>query len=151
MQRRDFLTTAALGAGTLATGTLATPGVSRAQGTRVLRFIPQANLSSLDAIAGTQYVVRNAACWCGTRCSASTHQLDAQAADGEGYENSPDFKDWTFKLRAGLKFHDGEPVSARDVIASLNRWMVRDTMGQRIKASLDELAAPRRPHASASA
>ncbi len=31
------------------------------QNSTVLRFVPQANLSSLDAVAGTQYVVRNAA------------------------------------------------------------------------------------------
>ena len=30
----------------------------------------------------------------------------------------------------------------RDVIASLQRWMVRDTMGQRIKASLVEFTTP---------
>ena len=28
-------------------------------------------------------------------------------------------------LRAGLKFHDGEPVRARDVVASLRRWKAK--------------------------
>src|SRR6185295_1111670 len=32
-------------------------------------------------------------------------------------------------------------VTTRDVLASLKRWMVRDTMGQRINASLDSLEA----------
>ena len=48
---------------------------------------------------------------------------------------------WTFKLRPGLKLHDGAPVLSRDVVASLQRWMVRDTMGQRIKAPLEALEA----------
>ena len=56
MKRREFLASAALG-----TATLAAPRIASAQNARVLRFVPQANLSSLDAVAGTQYVVRNAA------------------------------------------------------------------------------------------
>ena len=56
MKRRELLA-----AGTAAAvGSLAMPRLSRAQGARVLRFVPQANLSSLDSVAGTQYVVRNA-------------------------------------------------------------------------------------------
>ena len=54
---------------------------------------------------------------------------------------STDGLTYTFKLRPGLKFHDNEKVTTRDVIASLDRWMVRDTMGQRIKASLDAMEA----------
>ena len=53
---------------------------------------------------------------------------------------------WTFRLRPGLKFHDGEPVLARDAVASITRWMVRDPMGQMIKAIQDELDGGRRPH-----
>ncbi|MDQ2067739.1 ABC transporter substrate-binding protein [Xinfangfangia sp. CPCC 101601] len=38
----------------------------------------------------------------------------------ESWEASPDAKIWTFKLRAGLEFHNGKSLSAEDVIASLN-------------------------------
>jgi peptide/nickel transport system substrate-binding protein len=48
---------------------------------------------------------------------------------------------WTFKLRPGLKFHDGEPVLSKDVVASLTRWSARDTMGLMIKAIQNELVA----------
>ena len=37
-----------------------------------------------------------------------------------------------FKLRDGLEFHDGKPVTSEDVIASLKRWGQRDTVGQRL-------------------
>ncbi len=34
----------------------------------------------------------------------------------EGHELSADYKTWTFKLRSGLNFHDGETVTTRDVL-----------------------------------
>ena len=67
-------------------------------------------------------------------------QLQPQPQMVEGHEVSSDFKTWTFKLRPGLKFHDGEPVLAKDAVASINRWMVRDApMGGPIKKRLDAL------------
>ena len=137
MKRRDFLAT-----GTAAAlGSLAAPRIGHAQDAKVLRFVPQANLSSLDAIAGTQYVVRNASLLVWDTLFGVDHTVTPKPQMAESYEASPDFTDWTFKLRPGLKFHDGEPVLGRDVVASLQRWMVRDTMGQRIKATLVDISA----------
>lgn len=34
---------------------------------------------------------------------------------------SPDATEWTFKLRAGVKFHDGKPFTAEDVVYTLTR------------------------------
>lgn len=48
------------------------------------------------------------------------------------YEISPDKLTYTFTLRDGLKFHDGSPVTTKDVIASLKRWAARDGVGQRL-------------------
>ena len=136
MKRRSFLTSAAaVGA------TLAAPRISLAQNARVLKFVPQANLSSMDAVAGTQYVVRNAAMMVWDTLYGVDSTITPKPQMCEGHEVNADFTVWTFKLREGLKWHDGEKVTTRDVIASLNRWMVRDTMGQRIKASLDALEA----------
>ncbi len=137
MKRRDILTAAPLAAASL----LAAPSIARAQGSRVLKFVPQANLSSMDAVAGTQYVVRNAALMVWDTLYGVNAKLEPQPQMCEGHEASADLKTWTFKLRAGLKFHDGETVTTRDVLASLQRWMVRDTMGQIIKARLDALEA----------
>ena len=131
MKRRSFLIAASSTA-----GVLAAPYVSRAQSQRVLRFVPQANLSSMDAVAGTQYVVRNASLMVWETLYGVNSKLEPQPQMCEGHEVSDNFQTWTFKLRAGLKFHDGGPVTTRDVIASLSRWMVRDTMGQIIKRTL---------------
>jgi peptide/nickel transport system substrate-binding protein len=37
---------------------------------------------------------------------------------------------YTFTLRPGLKFHDGSPVTSRDVIATLRRLLLRDSQNQ---------------------
>jgi peptide/nickel transport system substrate-binding protein len=44
-------------------------------------------------------------------------------------EVSDDKLTWTFTLRDGLEFHDGQPVTTEDVLASLKRWASRDSLG----------------------
>ncbi|WP_428493063.1 ABC transporter substrate-binding protein [Rhodopila sp.] len=138
INRRGLLRTAAVAA----TGALGAPRLSLAADTKTLRFIPQANLANLDPIWTTQYVVRNGGLLIWDTLMGVDDKLMPKPQMVEGWENTPDFKTWTFKLRPGLKFHDGEPVLAKDVVASINRWMARDsTMGRIIKAQLDALEA----------
>ena len=40
----------------------------------------------------------------------------------ESWESSPDGKSWTFHLREGVKFHDGEPFNAEAVCFNFDRW-----------------------------
>lgn len=41
----------------------------------------------------------------------------------ESYEVSDDGMVYTIKLRQGVKFHNGEEMTADDVVASMNRWI----------------------------
>ena len=59
-----------------------------------------------------------------------------------GHTVDADQKVWTLTLRDGLLFHDGTPVLARDVVASLHRWGARDAFGQALMAATDDLSAP---------
>ncbi len=111
MKRREFLKSAAIGAAAGAVP-LAAPRIASAQNARVLRFVPQANLANLDPIWTTQYVVRNAAVLIWDTLYGVNDKLEPQAADGaRGTRSRPISKTWTFKLRTGLKFHDGEAVT----------------------------------------
>ncbi|MCO6416288.1 ABC transporter substrate-binding protein, partial [Siccirubricoccus sp. KC 17139] len=49
---------------------------------------------------------------------------------------------WRFRLREGLKFHDGEPVRGRDCIASIKRWAQRDALGQALISRTEAMTAP---------
>jgi peptide/nickel transport system substrate-binding protein len=129
---------ALLGAGVAG---LALPAIGRAQSSRTLRFVPQANLANLDPIWGTQYVVRNASLLIWDTLFGIDSTLTPRPQMAEGAEVSPDGLVWTIRLREGLVFHDGTPVLSRDVVASLTRWMARDTMGQRLHAKLQAMEA----------
>ncbi|RVT92036.1 ABC transporter substrate-binding protein [Rhodovarius crocodyli] len=57
----------------------------------------------------------------------------------ESHEASADGLTWTFRLREGLKWHDGAPVTAADCVASLERWAPRDAQGRMLWAAKSEL------------
>lgn len=43
----------------------------------------------------------------------------------ESYSHSPDFRVFEFKLRKGVKFHNGDPLTAEDVVFSFKRYKGR--------------------------
>ncbi len=134
MKRRDLM----IGAGAAA-ASLAAPRLSLAAAARTLRFVPQADLPNLDPVVGTQLVVRNASLMVYDLLYGTDTQVQPRPQMCEGAETSADGKTWTFRLRDGLRFHDNTPVLARDCVASLKRWMARDTLGARLKRQTDAI------------
>src|ERR1700733_1985278 len=134
--RRAF-TTAAASAALLA----ATPR-ARAQSradTKTLRFIAQSDLRVLDPIWTTAYITRNH----GYMVYDTLFAIDAEFAPHPqmvgDFNISNDKLAYHFTLRDGLGFHDGSPVRGADCVASLKRWMVRDSHGQSLALVLDEI------------
>src|SRR4029453_3052136 len=122
MNRRAFLKSVADAGVLTAAGALSTPEISQRAAARVLRFVPQADLANFDPIWNTQYVVRNAATLVWDMLYGFDDTLQPRRPRGEREGVSSDGRVWTFRLRGGLKFHDGERVLASDVVASLKRW-----------------------------
>jgi peptide/nickel transport system substrate-binding protein len=142
MDRRTFLKTAAGAGAVAATGGFATPAISQRASARTLRFVPQADLANFDPIWANTYVVRNASVLVWDTLYGLDDKLASQRQMVEAEEVSPDGLTWTFRLRPELKFHDGERVLAKDVVASIHRWAARDfVMGPVIKAIENELTA----------
>jgi peptide/nickel transport system substrate-binding protein len=117
---------------------LAAPAISRSAST--LRFVPQADLTNFDPIWNTQYMVRNAAMLVWDTLYGVDERLRPQRQMVDRDDVSNDGLTWTFRLRPNLVFHDGAPVLAADVVASINRWAARDVMGLMLKAIEDELS-----------
>src|ERR1700761_7131328 len=141
MDRRALLKSFA-GAGVAATAAqLSSPAISQRAAARTVRLVPHADLANFDPVWASSNVVRNAGLlvWDTLYGVVAISSVQRQMVETE--EVSSDGLTWKFRLRGGLKFHDGDPVTTRDVIASINRWAVRDTIGQTIKAIEQELVA----------
>src|SRR2546426_4000751 len=54
---------------------------------------------------------------------------------------SKDGLSYTFKLRQGIKFHNGKEMTSADVVASLNRWGAQSTYGKNLYARVAEVRA----------
>src|SRR5262249_40826682 len=135
MNRRGFLRSVGL---TALAGGLATPALSQRAAARSLRFVPQADLSNFDPVWSSTIVVRNASVLVFDMLYGIDETLTPQRQMVEAEEVSSEGLTWTFRLRPGLKWHDGEPVLSKDIVASLARWAVRDSMGQMILAIQNE-------------
>lgn len=136
MKRRSFIK----GAAAAATA-IGMPNITLAQNQRVLKFIPETDLALLDPHASTADVSRNHALMVFDQLFGLDKDLKPAPQMLEGHTVENDGKLWKLKLRDGLRWHDGERVTAKDCVASINRWAKRDSLGSAMIASTDELSA----------
>ncbi|MEP6971171.1 MAG: ABC transporter substrate-binding protein, partial [Betaproteobacteria bacterium] len=109
-------------------------GRAQAKPPREARMVPHGDLNVLDPIWTTQ----NMAAYHGAMMYDTLFGIDAnfnpQPQMVGKTDISADRKTYTFELRPGLKWHDGTPVTARDCVASLRRWQVKDGAGTHLFA-----------------
>jgi len=122
----------------------AVPGLALAQTVppeRILRIVPNADLQTLDPINTTAGVVQSHAHMIYDQLFCRDAEQRPQPQMVGAYSVSADALAWRFTLRDGLAFHDGAPVTATDVVASLRRWGARDPHGRQIMAITTGLTA----------
>ncbi len=139
MRRRDLLKTAA--AATLTAGVA--PRLGRgADRAKTLVFVPTSDLTILDPVVTGARPTRNSAYLVFDTLYGIDTEWKAQPQMVAGQTVEEDGLTWTLKLRDGLRFHDNEPVLARDVVASIRRFAPRVIFANALMETTDELSAP---------
>lgn len=139
LSRRGFnKTVIGLGAASLA---LAGSSRTAFAAEKVLKFIPHADLKNIDPIWTTAYITRNHGYMVYDTLFSMDAKFEVQPQMVDTHEVSQDGLTYTFTLRDGLAWHDGSPVTAKDCVASIERWGKRDAMGQKLMSVVDSLKA----------
>lgn len=130
MQRR----TLAIQAATLTAALLLASPLALAQQPKTLKVVAHADVKILDPTFTTAYITRNF----GYMVYDMPFGLDEKGQPKpqmvDKYTTSKDGKLWTFTLRPNLKFSDGTPVKSADVVASMQRWTSKDSIGRAMTA-----------------
>ena len=112
-----------------------------AEAQTTLKVVKHSDVKIIDPIWTTAYIVRNHGYMIYDTLFAVNDKLEVKPQMVETWKVSDDKLIYTFTLRDGLKFHDGATVTSEDCIASIKRWASRDAMGQKLMASVKDLAA----------
>ncbi len=108
---------------------------------KVLRVVPHSNLAILDPIWTTAYMSRNHGYMIYDTLFGTDENNVVKPQMVDTWSVSADKKVWDFRLRKGLEFHDGKPVTGEDVVASITRWGKRDAMGVALMSFVEKLEA----------
>ncbi len=111
---------------------------------KTLRAVMHSDLKILDPIWTTAYIVRNHGYMIYDTLFAQNEKGEIKPQMVDSYDVSPNGLLYTFRLRDGLFWHDGPPVTAEDCIASIRRWAAKDATGQKMMsfvASIDAVDA----------
>ena len=96
------------------------------------------DVKMLDPVWSGAYITRNHGYMIYDTLFAIDEKLQVKPQMVDSWTTSDDGLTWTFKLRDGLEWHDGTPVTSEDCVASLKRWAARDSMGQKLALSVQD-------------
>ena len=105
---------------------IATSGMAAAQ---TVKFVPHADLKIVDTTWTNALITSHHGNMVYDTLFAYDSKMNAKPQMVESFNKSADGLVWTFTLRKGMTFHDGSPVTAKDAVASLNRWSKRRVEG----------------------
>ena len=110
-----------------------------AQAETVLNVNMHSDLKIVDPIWTTAYMSRNYGYMVYDTLFAMNTKGEIKPQMVDSYTVSEDGKTYDFTLRDGLMFHDGQPVTSADVLASIQRWGAKDAMGQKMMSFVAEM------------
>jgi len=108
----------------------------------VLRAIVHSDLKIIDPIWTTALISAHHGYLVYDTLFSLDEKLVVRPQMVDKWEVSPDKLVWTFTLRDGLEWHDGQPVTGEDCVASIRRWAARDSTGQTLMSFVTDLTAP---------
>jgi len=103
-----------------------------AQAETTLRAVMHSDLKILDPVWTTAYIVRNHGYMVYDTLFATDANGQVKPQMVDKHEVSADQLTHTLTLRDGLVWHDGQPVTAEDCVASIKRWGAKDATGQKL-------------------
>ena len=118
--------------------TLAAIVASSIASAQTIKVVMHSDVKALDPVWSGAYITRNHAYMIYDTLFAIDEKLQVKPQMVDSWTTSDDGLTWTFKLRDGLEWHDGTPVTSEDCVASLKRWSARDSMGQKLALSLQD-------------
>jgi peptide/nickel transport system substrate-binding protein len=117
-----------------AVGAAATPASAQ----KTLKVVQHSDIKVIDPIWSSAYIARNHGYLIYDTLFALDAKLQPQPQMAESLVMSDYGLTATIRLRDGLNFHDGKPVTADDCVASLKRWAARDSMAQKLNDFIAE-------------
>ena len=85
-------------------------------------FGQEANINSLDQMTSATISTRNIAMNIYEALMTRDENFSPMLDLADSMVESPDHMTYTFKLRQGVHFHNGKPMTSADVVASFNRY-----------------------------
>jgi peptide/nickel transport system substrate-binding protein len=110
--------------------TLGVPSVRAQKRGGTLRFVAQADLKILDPVWTTAYITRNHGYLVYDTLFGTDESFHVKPQMVDRTTVSSDGMKYTFRLRDGLRWHDGQPVRSEDCVESLKRWGKKDRFGR---------------------
>ncbi len=134
MMKAKLTALASLGTIVLTAALAAASPAAMAQG-KTFRMVAHADVKILDPSFTTAYITRNFGYMVYDTLFGQDDKGVPKPQMVDKYTTSKDGKQWSFTLRPGLKFSDGNAVTAADAVASLQRWGGRDSLGRAMGAA----------------
>ena len=99
------------------------------------------DIKIVDPIWTTAYITRNHGYMVYDTLFAVDEKGEIKPQMVDTYDVSADKLTYTLKLRDGLLWHDGQPVTAEDCAASIKRWAAKDALGQKMMSFVEAVTA----------